>query len=315
MNRTKVLVGLLAAVASILSVAPGARSTTPGTNGLVVYGQEVAPDHYQLFTIKPDGSARRQITHGASVAVNPDWAPNGRTIVFGLEKANTAGIAVVAAGGGKPRVLTPKGFQGQPAFSPDGKWVAYERDVTETDNGIWLIRANGAGLRRLTRNPFHAGGECGCDTDPNFSPDGEWISFVRIKKDHELQALFAVRPDGTGLHRITPYSWEVAVKHDWSPDGERILLTTNADFVRPGASANMVTISPDGSSKTDLTRFTGGTTNAFAGSFSPDGKQIVFRLEEGDTYSLAVADSDGGNVRKLTTGKARPRFIDWGTHQ
>ena len=313
MNRTRLVLGVLVAMASMLSVVSSAQSTTPGANGLIVYGQEVAPDHYQLFTIKPDGSARMQITHGASGAVNPDWAPNGRTLVFGLEKESTAGIAVIAAAGGKPRVLTPKGFQGQPAFSPDGKWIAYERDATETDNGIWLIRANGTGLRRLTRNPFHATGECGCDTDPNFSPDGRWISFVRMKRAEQTQALFAVRPNGTGLHRITPYSWEVAIKHDWSPDGTRILLTTNADFVKPGASANMVTIRPDGSDVKPITRFTGGTENAFAGSFSPDGKQIVFRLEEGDTYSLAVADSSGENVQKLTTGKAKPRFIDWGT--
>jgi Tol biopolymer transport system component len=69
-----------------------------------------------------------------------------------------------------------------------------------------------------------------------------------------------------------------------------------------------------GSGKTELTRFTGGTKNAFAGSFSPDGKQIVFRLESLDTYSLAVVDRDGRHLRRLTTGKGKPRYIDWGTH-
>ena len=152
------------------------------------------------------------------------------------------------------------------------------------------------------------------DTDPNFSPDGKTISFVRIKQDGKLQALFAVRRDGSGLHQLTPYEWEVAIKHDWSPDGKLIVLTTNADFVRPGESANLVTIHPDGTGKKELTRFTGGKQNAFAGSFSPDGEQIVFRLESGDTYSLAVVDRDGNNLDRLTTGKDKPRFIDWGTH-
>ena len=313
MHRRGLLLGLLVAIASILSFAQSAHSTSPGANGLIVYALETKPEHFALYTVRPDGSHVTRITHGAPSAVGPDWAPNGRAIVFGLERATTAGIAVVSADGSNQRILTPKGFQGQPSFSSEGKWIVYERE--EGGNGVWIMRANGTGGHRLTRNPFNAGGECGCDTDPNFSPDGKWVSFVRVKRDHELQALFAIHPNGTGLHQITPYSWEVAVKHDWSPDGKRILLTTNADFVRPGASANMVTISPDGSSKTDLTRFTGGTTNAFAGSFSPDGKQIVFRLEKGNTYSLAVADGDGGNVRKLTTGKGKPRFIDWGTHQ
>ena len=51
------------------------------------------------------------------------------------------------------------------------------------------------------------------------------------------------------------------------------------------------------------------------GSFSPDGKLIVFRLESGDTYSLATIGRDGGTIHTLTTGKAKPRFIDSGTHR
>ena len=56
------------------------------------------------------------------------------------------------------------------------------------------------------------------------------------------------------------------------------------------------TIRPDGSGQKDLTGLTGGTENAFAGSFSPDGQQIVFRVEPGDSSSLAVIDRDGRNV-------------------
>jgi Tol biopolymer transport system component len=311
MTRGHIL-ALGTAVVVALIAALGATATPPGQNGLIVYAQELRPEHYQLFTIRPDGSGTKQITHLFS-ARNPDWSPNGKTIVAEVESKNGAGITLLSPTGSVVRYLTPKGYQGQPSFSPNGKWIVYERDIAPGNNGVWLMRSNGTDLRRVTRNPFGAG-ECGCDTDPNFSPNGKWISFVRIKKDHEQQALFAVRPNGTGLHRITPYSWEVAVKHDWSPDGKLIVLTTNADFVRPNESANLVTIRPDGSGMKNLTGFTGGTENAFAGSFSPDGEQIVFRIESGETYSLAVIDRDGGNLRRITTGKGRPRFIDWGTH-
>ena len=296
----------------VLVAATAATATPPGRNGLIVYGQELRPDHYQLFTIRPDGSEAKQITHVLN-AGNPDWSPNGKTIVAELDAKNGAGITLLSPTGTAIRNLTPKGYQGQPSFSPDGKWIVYERDIAPGNNGVWLMRSNGTALRRVTRNPF-AGDECGCDTDPNFSPNGKLITFVRIKKDGRQQALFAVRPNGTGLRQLTPYSWEVAIKHDWSPDGKLIVLTTNADFVRPNQSANLVTIRPDGSGMKNLTGFTGGTENAFAGSFSPDGKQIVFRIESGDTYSLALIDRDGGNLQRITTGKGRPRFIDWGTH-
>ena len=303
----------LAAIPSVLATSGGA--TTRGKNGLIVYAVELQPEHFQLFTIRPDGSGRKQITHGSAAgAANPDWSSDGQRIVFERQTKNSAGIATMSANGTGVRALTPKGFQGQPSFSHDGKRIVYERDIAPGNNGVWIMRADGTELRRVTRNPFMRGGECGCDTDPNFSPDGKLITFVRIKKDHELQALFAVRPDGSGLRQLTPYSWEVAVKHDWSPDGKLIVVTTNADFVQPSQAANLVTIHPDGTGMTQLTRFKGGTRNAFAGSFSPEGKQIVFRLESGTTYSIAVVDRDGRHLRRLTTGKDKPRFIDWGTH-
>jgi len=311
---------LLAAIvvaigASAGSVARGAGSSTSGMNGLIVYGVEQEPEHSQLVTVRPDGSERKQITHGPDSSLSADWSPNGRSIAYEVDQADTAGVAVAAADGTRRRILTPSGFQGQPSFSPDGKWIVYERDIAEGNNGVWLMRADGTQRRRVTRNPFTSGG-CGCDTDPNFSPNGKWITFVRIKKDEVEQALFAVHPNGTGLHQLTPYSWEVGIKHDWSPDGKLIVLTENADFVRPADAANIVTIRPDGSGRTRLTRFEGGKGNGFAGSFSPDGKQIVFRLEQGGAYGLAVIDRDGGNMRMITKLSAeKPRFIDWGTHK
>jgi Tol biopolymer transport system component len=302
-----------AAVVVALTATLAAMATPSGRNGLIVYAQELRPEHYQLFTIRPDGSGAKQITR-ANNALNPDWSPDGRTIVAEIDAQSGAGITLLSATGTLNRNLTPKGFQGQPSFSPDGKWIVYERDIAQGNNGVWLMRSNGTDLRRVTRNHF-AGGDCGCDTDPNFSPDGKLITFVRIKTGEREQALFSVRRDGTGLHQLTPYSWNVATKHDWSPDGRLIVLTTNADHLRPNESANLVTIRPDGSGKKNLTQFTNPTENAFAGSFSPDGKQIVFRIESGDTYSLALIDRDGRNLRRITTSKGRPpRYIDWGTH-
>ncbi len=309
MTRALIL-ALGTAVVAALIAALGATATPPGRNGLIVYAQELRPEHYQLFTIRPDGSGAHRITHVVNAA-NPDWSPNGKTLVAEVESKSGSGITLLSPTGSVIRNLTPTGERGQPSFSPDGKWIAYESDISA--NGIWLMRSNGTAQRRVTTNPFR-GDECGCDTDPNFSPNGKLITFVRKKKDEQQQALFAVRPDGTGLRQLTPYSWEVAIKHDWSPDGKLIVLTTNADLVRPTQSANLVTIRPDGSGMKNLTGFTGGTENAFAGSFSPDGAQVVFRIESGDTYSIAVIDRDGGNLRRITTGKGRPRFIDWGTH-
>ena len=306
------LLALAAAAAAALTATATGWSTAGGANGSIVYVQEVR-GRDQLFTIRPDGSGAKQITRAVS-ATNPDWSPDGTGIVAELATTGGAGVQLIDSSGRNARNLTPKGYQGQPSFSPDGRWIVFERDPAPRDNGIWLMRTDGSGLRRVTRNPFAgAGGECGCDTDPNFSPDGRLITFVRIKENHRLQALFAVRRNGTGLRELTPYAWNVGTKHDWSPDGKRIVLTVNADYARPDASANVVTIRPDGSGRSDLTRFAlRRVKNAFAGSFSPDGKQIVFRLETASYFSLAVMVSDGSNVRTLLRRFVPPRNIDWG---
>jgi Tol biopolymer transport system component len=186
------------------------------------------------------------------------------------------------------------------------------------------MRSDGSGLRRLTRNPFARNWNEG-DVAPSVSPDGKLVSFVRLKQQTPtLLALYTVRIDGTGLKQLTSYTLDVATKQDWSPDGKLILLSTNAHFSRPGQSANLATIHPDGTHLTALTHFTGRKQNAYAGSFSPDGKQIVFRLEQGVSCSptdellpgcrgaLAVVDRNGHNLRLLTRfTEARPRWMDW----
>jgi Tol biopolymer transport system component len=150
--------------------------------------------------------------------------------------------------------------------------------------------------------------------NPMTSPDGKWITFVRLTEDGARNSLYAIRRNGSQLHRMTPASWGIADKYDWSPDGKLIVVTTHAHFVLPGESANVVAIRPDGTIATRITPFTGGERNAFAGSFSPDGKQIILRLERGGTYGLATVDRDGRNLRAPTSfSTEQPRYIDWGT--
>ena len=100
--------GTVALVALVAATA--ATATPPGRNGLIVYGQELRPDHSQLFTIRPDGSDATQITHVVN-AGNPDWSPNGKTIVAELDAKGGAGITLLSPSGTVIRNLTPKGYQ------------------------------------------------------------------------------------------------------------------------------------------------------------------------------------------------------------
>ena len=90
------------------------------------------------------------------------------------------------------------------------------------------------------------------------------------------------------------------------------MFTDHADLPNPGDS-NVATVQADGTGERLLTHFSGGEVNAFAGSYSPDGREIVFRLEDHGRFGLFTVRPDGTHVRAiLPLSDLAPRFIDWG---
>lgn len=79
----------------------------------------------QIFVMRPDGSARRQLTFGNSPALHPAWSPDGSQIVF----AGNRDLWVVPIAGGTPERLTndPAFVAHAPVWSPDGSTVAFMR--------------------------------------------------------------------------------------------------------------------------------------------------------------------------------------------
>ena len=202
---------------------------------------------------------------------------------------------------------------------PHSNLIVFEAyDPRTGDDSLWLMRRDGSHARRLTTNPFPGQGG---DTDPNVSPDGRTVSFVRISVFDDQQALYSVRLDGSHLRRLLPYAADVAVKHDWSPDGKHIVVSLNAnEGSRPNASANVAILRPDGSHLRRLTHFRGREINALVGGFSPDGQWIVYRVETGASeptlpggrYALMKVSPHGGEPVLVAAIDGRPRNIDWG---
>jgi Tol biopolymer transport system component len=308
--RTALLAALVGTLATLV-LAPSALATFPARNGPIVFSADTGSGS-QVYTVRPNGHALRQLTHVDGDAVLPEWSPDGRRIVFALETEESSSIELMNADGSHVTDLTPRSSccASEPSFTPDGKRIFFQRFIPETgDDAIWSMRLDGSHQRRVLGAPNGV-------TDPNVSPNGRKLSYVGYNGLEFGQALFTSNIDGSHPHQLTPYTFDVGIKQDWAPDGHRLVFTDNADFPHPGDSANIATIRPEGGGLRYLTHYRGGDVSALVGGYSPNGRWIVFRLEDHGSYGLYKMRPDGSHLRPiLGLSSFRPRFIDWGIRQ
>jgi Tol biopolymer transport system component len=310
--RTLLTAAAAALLCGLVAAPPSTASDPRPGRGRIAFGAETE-NGTQIWTVWPNGTHLRHVTRVDGDASQPDWSPDGRLLTFEWDTADTGKVAVVNADGTGLRTLPQVGceFQGQPVFSADQRRIVYERYDCDVDDSLFSQPVGGGMETRLT-SAFPDG-----QTDPNVSPDGRHISYVRFENGVEFrQALTVADADGSNAHDLLPPSADIGVKHAWSPDNRHLVFTrdANPDPVTGILSANVGIVSLDGD-LTMLTRFTGGTWSAFAGSFSPDGRWIAFRLQNNDTGDswLQVMRTDGSHHHTIFhQDGVRARGIDWG---
>jgi Tol biopolymer transport system component len=305
-KRILELMPVLACLTLVLATAGPAYATFPGRNGRIAFQAQVTPDaHIEIYTVRQNGHDLRQITHLDADAVKPDWSPDGRQIAFEIDRneAPFCSIALMNADGSDIVELTPNEFvcENDPSFTPDGSRIVFDR-FDGVDEAFWSMDLTGNDRQRIG----------GCCADPNVSPNGEKLSFVAESDQPFEAALFTSNIDGSNVFQIAPFSFGVAIKQDWAPDGQHLVFSKHGIGHPPGVSANIVTIRPDGTHLRFVTHYEGGI-NANVGSYSPDGRWIVFRLEVNGLSGLYKIHPDGSHLRAiLPLSSFRPRFIDWG---
>lgn len=297
-----------------------------------------------LFTSDVDGNHETQLTDPGPGVVDdePNWSPDGSRIVFSRDAGvgsdhETLGIYVIGADGTGltsvsptfPGMATDDFFPGAdqgPAFSPDGKQIAFSHfgghiatagthglpegfDQIE-DSEIFVMNADGSHRRQVTHHPAYSGDS---GTGVAWSPDGTELVYARFTSPaahpSDCRSLFLVDVTGDHQRQLTPCSLGAGGSADWSADGV-IVFRAVAD--EESGIGNFFRIDADGGGPTQITDFSGTVISHKVG-FSPDGQHIVFAKEtDGGANDVFTAGLDGSDMTAVTDNPLADSSPDWG---
>jgi Tol biopolymer transport system component len=159
------------------------------------------------------------------------------------------------------------------------------------------IGTDGAGRRSVTMAPRAGELVTAVDMQAQWSRAAGLIVFAResftAAGEGTPTKLYTVRPDGTGLRRVTRGS-NVDRYPAWSPDGSRIALAHDVGVFE------IFVMKSDGA---EFTQLTAGTTSADEyPAWSPDGRRLVYASTTNENADLYVMNADGSGQRPLLEG-------------
>lgn len=152
------LISATMAAAAVTALSPyAALATYSGKDGRIAYGAFVGAANADIFTVKPDGTERLQLTDARGFDACPAVGRRGKVIAFCSDRSGALEIRLMKQDGEQQRQLTSVGGVATfPAISPDGEKVAFcgsPPGAPPRTEDIWVVNIDGTVRYQLTDTP------------------------------------------------------------------------------------------------------------------------------------------------------------------
>jgi dipeptidyl aminopeptidase/acylaminoacyl peptidase len=228
----------------------------------------------------------------------PDWSPDGKTIVFVSNISGRNNLWLVPAEGGWPTQLTVSDQrQTGVAWSPDGRWIAYQSDYDGDEQwDIFIVSPKTGQVVNLTNTREIA------EEDPTWSPDGRYLAYMvkpKTSSVFEIDIFDMVMRKVQHLTSDTPKD-KMNMGPVWSKDGKWIAYTQHQ---AKGTDSNLFVAEVATGKSTLLTDHSGEQVYT-VDAFSPDGKKLLITSNAENGYeNVGLLDVASKKISWLTKDK------------
>lgn len=252
----------------------------------VVFVKQIAPSVKEIFQVDRDGANVLQLTRHGSLTISPTVAPDGRLAyvtykggapeIWGQKRPGGAHVKLYPTSVGKP-----EGNCYSPAWSPDGKRLAFIQGDRRGNTDIMVLDADSGRVRRLT--------DSNClNSEPCWNPAGTQIAFTSDRAGGPQ--VYLMEEDGSNVRRLT-HEGNYNASPSWSPTGAMIAYVSRFE----GKFDLFVYKLGEGKSY----QITKGVQSSESPSWSPDERRLVYTLNTGRGLQLFTTDLSGATVRSL----------------